>query len=88
MKLDLSCAEHTLAGDFLGTFIYNYLPPGNFLNPGEYRAFPHNGGVHTLVLTMSAGDIEAFLGLVEEQCSKIRGCDDFVRQSRDKLYLA
>lgn len=86
MRIDLSCAEHTPEGNFLGSLIYSHLIPGDGLfKCDECRASPHNGGVHTLILNTAPANVEAFLDLVEEQFSDKQGCSEFVRKSRKKL---
>ncbi len=79
--------QHTPAGSLLGRMYY-----GSFLDATLSRdqrsGYPHNGGEHTLNLSLSLEDLKAFLDLVLETFRGHEGALPFVASIKERFCLA
>lgn len=87
IRLDLSQPEHTEAGRLL--FAMYYVRPGliDAMPRDMVSGFPHNGGEHTLRVSMTLPDLRAFRQLVAEEFAGARGVDEFLSDF-DEKYLS
>ena len=84
VSIKASQSQYVPAGDLLGTMYYSGFISA-VLAPKEYRGFPHNGGEHSLTLTMPVQDLRIFLGLVRERFSWHKGFEEFIASVTERL---
>lgn len=82
-----SQAQHTPEGHLLGRMFY-----GHFLDAvtvsSQRSGYPHNGGEHTLSLSMTLPDLKAFLDLVLETFKGHEGAVPFVESVKARFRQA
>ncbi len=66
MFFRLSASQHTPAGNVLEDILYGDVI-GALLKKGEWTGCPHDGGSHSLSVTLTPSDASAFINLVEER---------------------
>lgn len=76
--LDLSQPQHTAAGKLLGHMYYNRPRLLDSLSQEERSGYPHNGGVHSLSLHMTADDLLAFRAMVAEDFAGHQGLPELL----------
>lgn len=84
MYIKASQPQYTPAGKLLGSMYY-----GSFLQTAlsseQYSGYPHNGGEHTLSLTMSPADVGAFLEIIKETYPHHPGTEPFCAHVQAQL---
>lgn len=83
--LDLSQPQHTDAGHLLHQMYYSRPRLLDSLSRDERTGYPHNGGMHTLSLHMTAEDLLAFRALVQQDFSTHRGLAEFLADFDSKF---
>lgn len=87
IQLDLSQPEHTEAGRLLFAMYYARAGFIDAMPRDTVSGFPHNGGKHTLRVSMTLPDLRAFRQLVAEEFAGARGVDEFLSDF-DEKYLS
>lgn len=68
--------QHTPAGKLLGKLYYRGFL--DLLDQSEYSGYPHNGGEHSLSLSMTEENLSALLSLIRATYATHEGCEPFI----------
>lgn len=69
--------QHTPAGNLLGRMYYRGFLT-TLLSREQYSGYPHNGGEHSLTLSLSKEDLTAFVDTVREKYAGDEGLPAFL----------
>lgn len=86
LRIKASQPQHTNAGKLLGRMYYSGFIDKALILGEESFGFPHNGGEHSLTLTMQRQDVDAFIELVEYAYDGHPGLQDFIHTIREQLH--
>lgn len=84
LYVDASQPQHTPAGNLLGRMYYRGFLT-TLLSREQYSGYPHNGGAHSLTLSLSEEDLTAFVAVVREKYAGDEGLPAFLETIESNL---
>lgn len=82
--VNASQPQHTPAGSLLGRMYYHGFLD-KLLSREQYSGYPHNGGEHSLTLSLSEEDLSAFMAIAREKYAKDEGLPAFLETIQTNL---
>lgn len=84
VRVDLSQAQHIPAGNLLSKMFYSGFITDT-LSREQFSGYPHNGGQHSLWLSLTPADMQDFLDIVRSRFEKHPGLPEFISSAITRL---